>query len=166
VIDATFEDVLRTLADNAIASEWMPLVVVRRDLKQLTPASRIEYTHIDLPWPVQDRYFINEAKAEPLPGGGYHISVKSLTEPPAEYLEHDKVLGFLHFSELYLKPEANGRKTFVSIEVNTDPRGLLPKWLINLEQRSWPKKFFLGLTKQLGKQHLLGDQIKDAAVSH
>ncbi len=165
-IDANFEDVLRILADNKEASEWMPLVVERRDLKQLTDKSRIEYTHIDLPWPVSDRYFINESKAEPIAGGGYHVSVKSLDTPPAEYLETGKVLGFLYFSELYLKPANNGKQAFISIEVHSDPRGFIPKWLINYEQRSWPRKFFLGLIKQLGKHHLLNDQLTEAKLTH
>ncbi len=163
-LNANAKHILDILADNKQASEWMPLVKERRDLKQLSETSRIEYTHIDLPWPVSDRYFINEATALNLPNGGYHISVKSIENPPSEWLETGKVLGFLHFSELYLTPKEGGIKTFVSIEVNTDPRGLIPKWIINYEQRSWPKKFFLGLKRQLEKNGFLKTNAAEATA--
>lgn len=141
--------VYAVLEDNKRASQWMPLVKERRILKQLDPLSRIEMTHIGLPWPIKDRYFIDLSRLEKKPDGTQVISIKSVEKPQKEWLMDDKVLGFLHYSELKLVPIDNAKKTRLTIEVNTDPRGEIPLWLVNLEQRQWPKKFIEGLRMEL-----------------
>lgn len=150
LIDATVQDVFDTMKDNAQAHEWMPLVAAKRDLKATNANSRIEYTHIAMPWPLTDRYFINSGTAEQLPDGGMKVFVKSVENP--EYKEDDKVLGELKYSEFLLLPEGGGRQTRIKLEVNTDPKGLLPKFIVNAAQKSWPRDFLNGLKKQLTKR--------------
>src|SRR5206468_3182285 len=55
-IDASTTAILDVMKDNARATEWMPLVAGKHDLKAVGPTERIESTHIGMPWPLTDRY--------------------------------------------------------------------------------------------------------------
>lgn len=148
-IPAHLSDIFEIMKNNATAHEWIPMVKERRDLKQISDKERIEFTHIEMPWPMSDRYFINKAQADYMPNGKLRIFVQSIETPDEAWLEHDKVLGVMHYSEFILTPL--GGKTHMVIEVNSDPKGLIPKFLVNAAQRSWPRKFFTGLTDMLRK---------------
>lgn len=160
-IDASVADIADTMKDNATAGDWMPNIKAKKDLKAISATERIEYTHVGMPWPITDRYFVNQGKAEYLPGGVLRLSVKSVKD--FEYKEDDKILGELLYSEFVLTPLDNGRRTHMTLEVNTDPKGMIPKWIVNFAQRSWPRKFFEGLIKQLDKNGKLVKATIDVA---
>jgi hypothetical protein len=162
VIDAALADVAAVMKDNTQAAEWVPFVASRRVLEAISPDERIEYTHVRMPWPIVDRYFINRGRQEPLPGGALRLFVQSVATPNPAWLEDDKVLGDLHYSEFLLFPLDGGRRTRLTLEVNTDPRGMLPKWLVNMAQRSWPRDFVTGLVGQLQKRGRLATEVAKA----
>ena len=163
IIDASPKNVAEVMADNRTAHEWIPMVAVRRTLKEYSPLDRIEYTHVDLPWPLTDRYFVNIGKGELLSDGSIRLLVKNYDQPDQLIAhENDKVLGILHYSEFRLTSLEGGRRTHVQIEVNTDPRGLLPAWLVNATQKAWPRKFFVGLMAQLRQRRLIHDSLGPA----
>lgn len=155
VLDSSPEQVYTVLEDNELAEKWMPLVKKRKILQQIDENSRYEYTHIALPWPLQDRYFLDLSRIDRLKGGLLKISIKSTDKPKPEWKDDSKVLGFLHYSELVLTPQENGKKTHILIEINSDPRGAIPQWMVNLQQRQWPREFIEGLKDQLRKKNLL-----------
>lgn len=150
VIDASVQEVFDTMKDNATAHEWMPLVAEKRDLQAMGENQRLEYTHVKMPWPLTDRYFVNTGTVEKLDGGGLKVFVKSVENP--QHVEDDKVLGVLKYSEFLLLPEAGGAKTRIKLEVNTDPKGLIPKFIVNAAQKAWPRDFLNGLKRQLLKR--------------
>lgn len=149
VIDAPVQAVFDTMKDNSRAHEWMPMVAEKRDLQALGENQRLEYTHIKMPWPLTDRYFVNTGTVEKLGDGALKVFVKSAENPT--YKEDDKVLGVLKYSEFLLTPEAGGAKTRIKLEVNTDPKGLIPKFLVNAAQKAWPRDFLMGLRRQVQK---------------
>ncbi len=153
VIDARVQDVFDAMKDNETAHEWMPLVVEKRDLKAMGSNQRLEYTHVAMPWPFTDRYFVNTGTVEHLADGGLKVFVKSVENP--EYKEDDKVLGELKYSEFLLLPADGGAKTRIKLEVNTDPKGLLPKFIVNAAQKGWPRDFLKGLMGQVAKRRTL-----------
>ena len=164
VIDASVADIADVMGDNNTAAAWMPMITDRHDIKAIGPTERIEYTHIGMPWPLTDRYFINTGKAEYLPKGVVRLSVKSVEHPDPAWLEPDKVLGVLHYSEFLLTPRDGGQSTHMTIEVNTDPKGLIPSWLVNIAQKSWPRDFVTALRGQLEQRGKLHS--KPEAVAH
>lgn len=150
ILNFPVQTVFSVLEDNKRAAQWMPLVKERRVLEQVDADSRIELTHIGLPWPLKDRYFIDTSRLDKkTEDSSYVISIRSVLKPKKDWLLDDKVLGFLHYSELKLVPLEGGKKTRLTIEVNTDPRGDIPLFLVNLQQRQWPKKFIEGLIGEL-----------------
>lgn len=145
IISASPYDIYKILKDNTCASDWMPLVAEKRNLEVISEDYRVEYTHIDMPWPIKDRYFINLAKADFHPNGSITIFAKSVDYP--SYTSAEKVLGFLQYSKFLLQPVEKG--THITMEVNSDPKGHIPKWFINFAQRKWPINFLTCLIKHL-----------------
>jgi hypothetical protein len=39
----------------------------------------------------------------------------------------------------------------VTLEIHSDPKGWIPKWIVNMVQRTYPIKLFKALKKQLKK---------------
>lgn len=150
VIDASVQEVFDTMKDNTTAHEWMPLVAEKKDLQAMGANQRLEYTHVKMPWPLTDRYFVNTGTVEKLDGGGLKVFVKSVENPT--HRDDDKVLGELKYSEFLLLPEADGAKTRIKLEVNTDPKGMIPKFIVNAAQKGWPRDFLTGLRKQILKR--------------
>src|SRR5690606_30416294 len=153
VIAAKAEDVFSILADNDLAPKWIPLVAGKKVLKQLSETRRLEYTHIAMPWPLTDRYFVNNAEVTYLPDGRIKAFIQSVDSP--EFVDADKVLGHLHYSEFLLTPIDGGNNTYMRVEINSDPKGLIPKWMVNMTQKTWPIKFFTGLREQLAAKNQL-----------
>lgn len=152
--------VFEVMKNNAEAAEWIPMVVERADIKAVSERERIEYTHVSPPWPIADRYFVNSGSAEFLADGSIKIVVKSLPSADLQpaWRHDDMILGELLRSEFFLRPVQNGTATALSFIVQTDPKGLIPKWLVNLTQKSWPREFFSGLNGQLRRKGLLNNE--------
>jgi len=53
-----------------------------------------------------------------------------------------------------LKSVAEGKKTYVITEMQADPKGALPKWIVNLFQNSWAQDTLDSLRKQVSKKDL------------
>ena len=45
----------------------------------------------------------------------------------------------------------SAKRTKLEVEVHTDPKGLLPNWLVNLIQKKWPSKTLSGLIRHARK---------------
>ncbi len=146
-IESDVITIMSIISNNKIAERWMPMVSSKRTVKVLSPTSRIEYIHIKMPWPMTDRYFVTQSNVEQQEDGSIRIRMKSVTNPP--FLETDKVLGFFHESNFWLVPVDDGRRTLMTVEIQSDPKGLIPIWMINESQINAPTEFFNGLRAEL-----------------
>jgi uncharacterized protein YndB with AHSA1/START domain len=148
-LDAPPEQVFQVMADNDHASEWMPMVIDKHTLRQISASERLEFTRIDMPWPLSDRYFVNQGRVEYLPKGAIRLSIRSTDD--AYPNPQDLVRATLHYSEFLLTPDPTGQRTKLTLEVNSNPNGAIPTWLVNTVQKSWPRDFMMSLKKQLQK---------------
>ena len=48
----------------------------------------------------------------------------------------------------------HGQRTRVVAEVHTDPKGSIPKWMVNLVQKSWAHTTIMGLRGQVRKANV------------
>ena len=108
---------------------------------------RITYGAFDLPWPISDRDYVYHVKASKQ-GENVYIAIKSATHSDAPGTVG--VRAHLNNSNYVLEPLGDN-KTKVTVEIHTDPKGLLPSWLVNLIQKSWPVKTLNGIRKQTAK---------------
>lgn len=149
-IDAPIQETYDVMKDSSRSPEWVPMVIEKKDLRTLSPTSRIESSLLKMPWPLQNRLFVNIASVEFKADGSYHMSLKGIESPDESYLNKHTVLGIVHHSEFILRPK-HENQCELFVEVNTDPKGLVPKWMVNMAQKEWPRNFFLGLRKQILK---------------
>lgn len=91
----------------------------------------------------------------------------SKADVPADLQKSIGVRGDLNGTSYTLVSAEGGKSTFVSAEVHADPKGLIPKWLVNLFQRDWPVDTLDALRTQVAKPDVrTDDKIVTLLKSH
>jgi hypothetical protein len=119
-----------------------------RLIKMYGPREFLEYTHIGTPFVLKDRDFlthgdvVGDTQEKSIT---MHIySVEDPLMPPGKY-----VRGTL---QGYWKMRAlDSGRTYVIAEMHADPKGSVPKWIVNLFQKGWARETILSLRKQVAK---------------
>lgn len=141
------EDVFSVMSDNSRSPEWVPMVEEKTTVRQLDRDSRIEYARIKMPWPLQDRYTVAMGSLKIRAKNTYWISYQSVD---GEFIDPDRIRARLELSTFYLRPEDNA-STYMDITLLSDPKGSVPKFLVNTFQKNWPVQFLAGLRRQIEK---------------
>ncbi len=160
--EAVIEDSMARIAGVLEAvereKEWMADVGESYNLEVASESDRWEYNRTETPWPLQDRDFVVHTlislKKDPLP-------VLTIQMNSAENPKKPKVKGVVRgdlldssFVLKFIEP----KKTAFSCEIHADPKGGIPKWVVNLFQKSWPTDTIMGLRKQLMKKDVHENQ--------
>lgn len=155
VVDAPLHDVAGAILDFKHTPDWVDHLEEDKILSRPTPSRFIEYTHVGTPFVLKDRDFLCEVNL------GLNEKEKTLTIeshsiedsnfPPTKF-----VRGSVVHNEFRLSPLDASKKTKLVGEFHIDPRGTVPKWVVNLFQRAWPKKAFRAIQKRVeeGKSQL------------
>lgn len=138
VMDVPIDEAAGVLLSEDVPSKkrWIDMI---SEFKILTKGKgyAITYSSFDLPWPVSDRDFVVESKRSiDLSNNELRLDIRSVTHSGAK--ETIGVRGEIHLSSWRLKALPGGKKTLVDIQVLSDPKGLLPDWLVNQIQKDWP----------------------------
>ena len=153
--EAVIEDSMARIAGvlEAVSREveWMADVGESYTVEVKDEADRWEYNRTKTPWPLQDRDFVIHTrisfKREPVPE--LLIRMNS-DENPKKPVQSGVVRGDLIDSSFTLQQLGPKRTRFLC-EIHADPKGAIPKWVVNLFQKSWPYDTITGLKKQLKK---------------
>src|SRR5688572_23472392 len=95
----------------------------------------LQYTHIDSPPLVSDRDFLIRGKVEANAGDrSLTLKLEPAEDPIKPPGEH--VRGILR-GLWKLESAEDGKKTLVTAEMHADPKGSIPKWIVNAFQKSW-----------------------------
>lgn len=140
--------VASVLVDSARRKEWMPDVGETWVIKQLNKNERIDYVQIKTPFIIKDREFVLHAKADwDKENRTITFSFESVAHPD---LPPSKRIRAELFESRYVLKE-RGEYTEVEFTVHVDPKGTVPKWLVNLFQKNYPRKTIEGLEMQAKK---------------
>jgi len=145
VIDAPLEKIAWLIRDNKHRTKWVDRLETNVTLKTYSAFDNITYQAFGLPWPIADRDYVYRARLR-WEGDTVVFDLKSTTFKGAP-----KTIGIraeLNQCFYYLK-RLGPNKTHVTVEVHTDPMGILPYWLINLIQKSWPIKTLSGIKRMM-----------------
>jgi START domain len=149
-VDVPLLKVAHVIIDPARGPEWVDSLAESRVLREISELEFLEYDRFAMPFLVKDRDFVSRVTVEPHPATQdivvRFVSVEDSAMPPTKR----NVRGDLVYSVFRLRPEGEGA-TRVEAEILCDPKGSLPKWLVNLFQKSWPVKTLQALRRQAAR---------------
>ncbi len=151
LVPAGMARVAAVLADAPRHVEWISRLRESRILRESSPTDRVEYNHTAAPWPTRDRDFVIRSEAS------WDAATETLTirmrsvQDPLQPPRPGIIRADLKESLFTLRPKHGGRSTFVTVEIQADPKGLVPAWVVNLVQKGWPRQTLLGLRRQAAK---------------
>lgn len=150
-LEAPIEKVLWVLGDNTHRTEWVDRLEKSVVLEKKSTYESVVYQHYSLPFPASDRDYVYRGKATRDKSGVVTLLLESVTHPKAP--PTIGVRANLIKSRYLLTPKGKDR-TFVVVEIHTDPQGSIPSWLVNLVQKSWPMKTMKNMREHLKKSFI------------
>lgn len=144
--------VATVLLDASRSHEWADRVVEARELGVLSDHEVVHYSHVATTFITKDRDFVTRIALDVVPGKLIRLRLRSIDDPRAP--KTDFVRGELIDSSFTLTAESDGVTRIVA-ELHADPKGSLPKWLVNAFQKSWAHKTITALRKQSSRADLV-----------
>lgn len=151
-INAPLNRILFVLADIDRSLEWVDGLRISKVLEKNGLLETVVYQEFGLPWPISNRDFVFRGKAHREENGSVIIEIKSENHPLAP--KTTGVRGELIESKYVLTPMGDS-KTKLEVEIVCDPKGMIPTWLVNLIQKSWPRKTLTALMEQVEKPYVV-----------
>jgi hypothetical protein len=158
VILASIPRIIGVLEAVEREHEWMSGVVESYNLEKRSESDRFEYNRTKTPWPLQDRDFVIHTRTRLIRDPTPTLHIRMYSEESEKKPAVDGVVrGELIDSHFTLR-QISREKTFFSCEIQADPKGMIPKWVVNLFQKSWPLETITGLRQQLLKPDIQENQ--------
>jgi hypothetical protein len=152
VLDAPMDRVAGVILDYKSAPEWVDHLEEERILRQVNPTEFVEYMHVGTPFVVKDRDFVLRMRAQfDHAERAFTLVSESIEDdsaPESGYVR-GKVIG-----SSFKLVAIDSEHTRLSGEIQADPMGSVPKWIVNLFQRKWPRATFDGIQARLKKDNL------------
>jgi hypothetical protein len=160
-IDAPLWKIASILLDTRRAPEWVDSLKESRVVRRLALNSYIEYNHIGLPFIIKDRDFISEVRIEVDSTAKTFALIYRPTDdlnvPATHHVRGEIVAG--SFRAVSVDKD---RRTNLTAELQSDPKGAIPGWLANFFQKNWPQSTFQAIRRQAGKPDIaMPDEFKD-----
>lgn len=150
--DVEIGQVMSVFLDHRQRKNW---VAKHADDKNLEAGSGFQeyWIHFNTPFPVSDRDYVLRSDGYRDPDKRtFTCKIKSVVRkdaPEKKCCVRAQLHGTYYRFEALPGPTPRTRLT---VEVHTDPRGMLPKWLVNMIQRKWPSDTLNGLIREAKKQ--------------
>ena len=129
VIQTDLEDLLAVLEDTKTFPRWLYNCKSAKTIKQVSLIERYDYILTDMPWPNWDRdVIVRSVFQQDLKTKRVEIMFNALSDmiPLKPGVVRIKTMT----GRMIITPQ-KGRKLHVIYEVNADPGGRIPKWLVN-----------------------------------
>jgi hypothetical protein len=125
--------------------EWVSRMKNSKILKTTSTYDYVIYQAFKLPFFVSDRDYVYHGRVSQNAKGQVILTMVSCTSELAP--ETCGVRAELINSRYVLTPKGKSQTT-VEVEIHTDPKGLIPAWLVNQLQKSWPVGTLNGVRDQ------------------
>lgn len=148
-VDAPIARVASVILDDDRAKEWVDSLEDSKLVKMFGDREFLEYSHIGTPFVLKDRDFLTRGIVEAdMKERSITMTIHSVDDPlmpVGKYVRGD-LQGYWKMKSL-----GDGTKTYVVAEMHADPKGSVPKWIVNLFQKGWAKGTIQSLRKQVAK---------------
>jgi hypothetical protein len=151
VVDAPISKVVFVLIDLSRTKEWVERVVDAKIVRQISESEYVTYTHLGAPIIVSDREFVSRATISVGPGRMVRFTMNATEDPDVPHGKY--VRGELINSSWEVRP-LDATHTHVAAEIHADPKGALPKMIVNFLQTSWAYKTITALRRQAARDDL------------
>jgi len=149
LIKGSIYDVLTVLDDTPRRTEWVFRCIESRLVKKKTDFVRYIYNRTEAPWPVDDRDVVVLTEVTVNPDKG--IVRIEFDSKDGVVGEVDDVVRIPRLKGLYLVEAVGGNHTRVTYQIDSDPGGWLPDWLIEKASKKIPLNTLINLQKQVHK---------------
>ena len=158
VAEIPLDVLVATFADPKERKNWVDMYQEHKTLEK-TELSETYWIHFDLPPLISDRDYVLESVAKiDKENARLSVEIRSVEHPKAPSgccVRAEVKRTYYQFTAL------SRTKTKLEVEVHTNPKGLLPGWLINMIQKKWPAKTLNNLFKRALKVNRAHDEIKE-----
>lgn len=155
-VDASIAKIASVLRDEEHIKDWTDSVAEIKMLDLKSPLENIEYNRTSVPWPFKDRDFVIHNLVE-IDEKSKKITIQiQSTDHPAAPVNDCCVRGRLMHSS-YVVEYIDPQKSRMDISIEADPMGNIPKWVVNLFQKGWPRNTLEGLRLQVRKDFVVED---------
>lgn len=148
-IKQPLEKVLSVLMTHERWDEWVGRMSGSKILKTVSTYDYVVYQSFTMPAFVSNRDFVYRGTVTSNAKGQVILSMSSCKWKSAP--ETVGVRARMMNSRYVLTPKADGQ-THVEVEVHADPMGLIPDWLVNQLQKSWPIGTLNGVRRQANRK--------------
>jgi len=150
IVDAPLPLVATAIFDTDRRRKWVAGLIDSRIIRWEDKDNFIEYDHIGMPLFIKDRDFVSISKMS------FDLSKKEMVfhyQPSDDPLAPgtNYIRGELIDTTFILTSIDNDKKTRVDAVFLCDPKGWIPKWIVNFYLKAWPKKTFRNLRKEVQK---------------
>ena len=148
-LETTIDVLTSVLLDVNDSKEWIYATKKATLLQQLSPTQVIYYSEIALPWPINNRDFIVQLSITQ-DSVSKTVKAESINKPGWLPRFKDIVRVEQAYAQWLITPMANGR-LHVEYELQVDPGGCIPAWLVNMFATTGPFYTFQKLREQVKK---------------
>jgi hypothetical protein len=149
-IPGTIAEVSLVLEDIPRRQQWVGNRTESVVLERASDYDQVEYLHVDLPWPVNDRSALIRARVQVSEDRRTAtIYAQSIASHPADTLP--KLIRAEVAPSSFQMTQAPGRVEIVAL-VFVDPGGWIPKWLVNYFATRVARSTFRDLRRQVARR--------------
>lgn len=153
IVRASVEQITTLLRDVDNSTKWVPNLLTRKVVENISDTEAILYDVTDMPWPITDRdtvvhhkLFLAENKLSLILK--FESASNRLREKSDDHVRAKIQTGYLKFVP-------QGEHSLVEMFILVDPKGSIPSWAVNIVQVSMPYDFLRALDKFAGKHKLV-----------
>jgi hypothetical protein len=156
-LNAPLAKVLSVVKDTPRLPEWTYRVKEAEILEEVPPTDRIIYLHVGAPWPVKDRDAVYRNRL-------IYDKSKSKISLCMESVEDvrrkespSRIRAHVFPSCFFFTTPDRGKTTEIEAELHGDPRGSIPKWIVNMIQKIAPVKTLRNLKRRVESPGIVDD---------
>lgn len=141
-------EILAILLDVPSHVGWLPDCVASTVLRRLGPWRHVIYMRTDAPWPVADREAVVENEVIFLdPPLKVKVKFDAISAP--EIARGRGTVRMKSLSGFYAIEAIDAERSLVHYEIDADPAGSLPAWLVTMQSTRNPLQTLTGLRRRL-----------------
>ena len=141
-------EVLAVLIDVPAYVEWLPDCVESKSVRTIDAWRSIIYTRTDVPWPIADREVVVDNVVSFIDPPS-KVTMAFAAVPAPDVRRGRGTVRMEHAAGFYAIEAIDGGHSRVQYEIDADPGGTLPDWLIRLQSTHNPFETIAGLRRRL-----------------